>query len=124
MAWDCGWPRASCRFRRGQPTSRRAVASNSTASTIDAVMANAQRTPPLSPQQFHILLALADEDRHGYGIILEVAERTGGAVRLGTGPLYTAIGRLAGNGLIEETSRRDRDDERRRYYRLTAAGRE
>jgi len=87
-------------------------------------MADPQRTPALSPQQFHILLALADEDRHGYGIILEVAERTGGAVRLGTGPLYTAIGRLATNGLIEETSRRDRDDERRRYYRLTAAGRE
>jgi DNA-binding PadR family transcriptional regulator len=81
------------------------------------------RTPPLSPQQFHILLALADEDRHGYGIILEVAERTGGAVRLGTGPLYTAIGRLAATGLIEETSRRDRDDERRRYYALTTAGR-
>ena len=87
-------------------------------------MTDPHRTPALSHQQFHILLALTDEDRHGYGIILEVAERTGGAVRLGTGPLYTAIGRLAATGLIEETSRRDRDDERRRYYRLTTAGRE
>jgi DNA-binding PadR family transcriptional regulator len=87
-------------------------------------MTDLNRTPALSPQQFHILLALTDEDRHGYGIILEVADRTGGAVRLGTGPLYTAISRLAATGLIEETSRRDRDDERRRYYRLTTAGRE
>lgn len=86
-------------------------------------MTDRHRTSALSHQQFHILLALTDEDRHGYGIILEVAERTGGAVRLGTGPLYTAIGRLAATGLIEETGRRDRDDERRRYYRLTAAGR-
>ena len=86
-------------------------------------MTDPHRTAPLSPQQFHILLALADEDRHGYGIILEVAERTSGAVRLGTGPLYTAIGRLAAVGLIEETDRRDRDDERRRYYTLTPAGR-
>ena len=78
-------------------------------------MTDPHRTSALSHQQFHILLALTDEDRHGYGIILEVAERTGGAVRLGTGPLYTAIGRLAATGLIEETSRRDRDDERRRY---------
>ncbi|HUL71765.1 MAG TPA: helix-turn-helix transcriptional regulator [Vicinamibacterales bacterium] len=83
-----------------------------------------QRTPELSAQQFHILLALADEDRHGYGIILEVARRTSGAVRLGTGPLYTAIGRLAAAGLIEETSRRDADDARRRYYTLTTSGRQ
>ena len=78
---------------------------------------------PLSPQQFQILLALADDDRHGYGIIAEVADRTGGAVRLGTGPLYTAIGRLAELELIQETPRRDEDDSRRRYYTLTAAGR-
>ena len=81
------------------------------------------RTTDLSAQQFHILLALADEDRHGYGIILEVARRTSGTVRLGTGPLYTAIGRLASAGLIEETTRRDEDDARRRYYTLTAFGR-
>ena len=82
------------------------------------------RTAELSAQQFHILLALADEDRHGYGIILEVARRTGGTVQLGTGPLYTAIGRLAAAGLIDETSRRDDDDARRRYYTLTAFGRD
>lgn len=76
-----------------------------------------------SPQQFEILLALTDQDRHGYGIIQDVAERTGGAVRLGTGALYTAIGRLAAAGLIRETDQKDEDDARRRYYRLTAAGR-
>ena len=86
-------------------------------------MSDAQDLPPLSAQQFQILLALADDDRHGYGIIAEVADRTGGAVRLGTGPLYTAVGRLAELGLIEETSRRDEDDARRRYYTLTGAGR-
>ncbi len=81
-------------------------------------------SPTLSPQQFHILLALADDDRHGYGVIREVAARTGGAVKLGTGPLYTAVARLAALGLIEETDRRDTDDARRRYYRLTAGGRQ
>ncbi|HET9370539.1 MAG TPA: helix-turn-helix transcriptional regulator [Vicinamibacterales bacterium] len=80
--------------------------------------------PPLSTQQFQILLALVDDDRHGYGIIAEVAERTGGEVRLGTGPLYTAIGRLVDLELIQETARRDDDDARRRYYTLTAAGRQ
>lgn len=87
-------------------------------------MADAHRTPALSAQQFHILLALTDEDRHGYGIILEVAERTGGDVRLGTGPLYTALARLVALGLIQETARRDDDDDRRRYYTLTADGRQ
>src|SRR5215472_15416918 len=79
---------------------------------------------PLSTQQFQILLALTDQDRHGYGIIGEVAERTGGAVRLGTGPLYTAIGRLATAGFIRETDRRDSQDARRRYYMLTRLGRQ
>lgn len=78
---------------------------------------------PLSPQQFEILLSLTDEDRHGYGIIQDVSERTGGAQRLGTGALYTAIARLAAAGLIRETDRVDDADARRRYYRLTAAGR-
>jgi DNA-binding PadR family transcriptional regulator len=86
-------------------------------------MDDAGRPTAFSPQQFHILLALADDDRHGYGIIREVADRTGGAVRLGTGPLYTAIGRLVALELLEETDRRDPDDARRRYYRLTSAGR-
>ena len=76
-----------------------------------------------SPQQFEILLSLTDRDRHGYGIIQDVGERTGGAVRLGTGALYTAIRSLATSGLIRETDQKDETDARRRYYRLTAAGR-
>jgi DNA-binding PadR family transcriptional regulator len=58
---------------------------------------------PLSAPQFQILLALSDADRHGYGIILEIAERTGGSTRLGTGTLYTALAGLADNELIEDT---------------------
>jgi DNA-binding PadR family transcriptional regulator len=80
----------------------------------------------LTVPMLQILLSLADEDRHGYGILLEIEERTGGA-RLGTGTLYTAIQRLAAKGLIEETDERpapDLDDSRRRYYRLTDTGRE
>jgi DNA-binding PadR family transcriptional regulator len=77
----------------------------------------------LSPQQFEILLSLTDEDRHGYGIIQDVSDRTGGAVRLGTGALYTAIRSLAASGLIRETDQKDEADPRRRYYHLTAAGR-
>lgn len=76
---------------------------------------------PLSPQQFEILLALADEDLHGYGII-DATER-GGGPRLGTGALYTAIARLVTLKLIEETDRRDDADARRRYYTLTRLGR-
>ena len=85
-----------------------------------------RRFLPLSTQQFHILLALADGDRHGYGIILEIADRTSGGLRLGTGTLYTALARLEELQLVEESSRRPAkrdDDERRRYYRLTATGR-
>lgn len=76
---------------------------------------------PLSPQQFHILLALSDTERHGYGIILEVAERTGHTLRLGTGTLYTAIARLLTLGLVANTGEADA---RRRYYRLTTLGRD
>jgi DNA-binding PadR family transcriptional regulator len=75
---------------------------------------------PLSAQQFHILLALARQDRHGYGIILDVADRTGGQLRLGTGTLYTAIARLTTLALIEDT---EVDDGPRRHYHLTALGR-
>jgi DNA-binding PadR family transcriptional regulator len=78
---------------------------------------------PLSAQQFQILLALSDGDRHGYGIILEIAERTAGSVRLGTGTLYTALAGLVGSALIAEPRRRPAGDERRRYYRLTTLGR-
>jgi DNA-binding PadR family transcriptional regulator len=82
-------------------------------------MVDALRFLPLSPQQFHILLALSDRERHGYGIILDVVRRTDGALRLGTGTLYTSVARLAELGLIADA---DRDD-RRRYYRLTPVGR-
>ena len=73
---------------------------------------------PLSPQQFHILLSLARQDRHGYGVIQDVAARTGET--MGTGTLYTAIARLADLELIAETGE---DDGRRRHYRLTRLGR-
>ncbi len=79
----------------------------------------------LTLPMLRILIALADEDRHGYGILLEMEKRNAG-VRLGTGTLYTAIKRLLAKGLIQETEERpapDLDDARRRYYRLTAAGR-
>lgn len=80
---------------------------------------------PLTPPVFHILLALADEERHGYAIIMEVARRTDGAVKLGSGTLYAAIKRLLQIGIIEETEDRpapEADDERRRYYRITELG--
>ena len=79
----------------------------------------------LPPATFHILLALADEDRHGYAIIQEIAARTNGDLRLSAGTLYRSIQRMLEQGLIVET--RDRpapedDDERRRYYRITPDG--
>jgi DNA-binding PadR family transcriptional regulator len=75
---------------------------------------------PLTPQQFHILLGLVDGACHGYGIILAVADRTGGAITLGTGTLYTALARLADLQLVADT---ERADPRRRFYRLTPLGR-
>jgi DNA-binding PadR family transcriptional regulator len=81
---------------------------------------------PLSPAVFHILLALADGERHGYAIMQQVAEGTDGLVKLGPGTLYGSIKRLLADGLIEETDERPDpalDDERRRYYRLTGLGR-
>ena len=78
-------------------------------------------TPDLSPQVFHILLALADAPAHGYAIMQAVEEETDGAIRLGPGTLYGAIRRLRQDGLIEEI---DEDgDAARRSYRLTTAGR-
>ncbi len=80
---------------------------------------------PLSPAVFHILLALADEERHGYGIMQEVKRRTDGKVRLGAGTLYGAIKRLLEKGIIAETDERpdpELNEERRRYYRLTDFG--
>ncbi|MGE3275959.1 MAG: PadR family transcriptional regulator [Vicinamibacterales bacterium] len=82
---------------------------------------------PLPAATFHILLALADEDRHGYAIIQEVATRTGGEVTLGAGTLYRSIQRMLEQDLIDEVHTRpapELDDERRRYYRITRFGRE
>ena len=82
---------------------------------------------PLPAATFHILLAVADSDRHGYGIIQDVAARTGGELRLSAGTLYRSIQRMLEQGLIVETRERpepELDDERRRYYRITAFGRE
>jgi DNA-binding PadR family transcriptional regulator len=94
----------------------------------------ARRTPtddvesflPLPTAVFHILVALADRDRHGYSIMQDVDTRTGGKVRLSAGTLYTAIRRMLEQGLIDEL--RDSPDpvsadERRRYYALTRLGR-
>jgi DNA-binding PadR family transcriptional regulator len=79
---------------------------------------------PLSAHQFHILLALTDADRHGYGVIQDVEQRTRGEMRLGTGTLYTAIARLVALGLIRDAGADSgRGDDRRRYYRLLPLGR-
>ena len=90
----------------------------------------AEREPedllPLTPAVFHVLLALVDAERHGYGIIKEVEGRTEGKVRLGAGTLYGSIKRMLGEGLVVESDERpdpEADDERRRYYRLTDFGR-
>ena len=80
---------------------------------------------PLTPAMFHVLLALADKERHGYEIMQEVQERTAGSVRLGPGTLYGSIKRMLSDGLIEESDDRpdpELDDERRRYYRLSDFG--
>ncbi len=81
---------------------------------------------PLTPAVFHILLALAGGQKHGYGVIVDVRERTAGEIRLGTGTLYTAIKRLLTQGLIEEAEAEvdaaNEGDERRRYYRLQPLG--
>jgi DNA-binding PadR family transcriptional regulator len=82
----------------------------------------------MTPQAFHVLVALADRDQHGYGIMQDVAERTGGKLRLSAGTLYGSIKRLLEQGLIIELRENQRpetdvSDDRRRYYRLTPLGR-
>jgi len=88
-------------------------------------MASSERAPhdylPLTPALFHVLLALVDGERHGYAILKDVAERTGGKVELGTGTLYGIIKRLLADGLIRESAAGS--NERRQAYRLTAFGR-
>jgi DNA-binding PadR family transcriptional regulator len=82
---------------------------------------------PLTAALLHVLLSLADGDTHGYAIIKEVQERTNGEVAIGAGTLYSMLKRLLADGLVVESGDRpdpERDDERRRYYRLTPLGRE
>lgn len=81
---------------------------------------------PLTAAMFHVLVALADGDRHGYAIIKDVSARSAGAVQLGTGTLYGIVKRLLADGLVVECRKRPpatEDDSRRRYYRLTEFGR-
>lgn len=91
-----------------------------------------ERRLPLAPAVLHILIALGDGDRHGYAIMQEVAERTGGKVRMSPGTLYGSIRKMLDEGLIEELFHRGAhvdprrakpDDDRRRYYRVTKFGR-
>ena len=80
---------------------------------------------PLPPATFHILMSLAEEERHGYAIIQDVEARTDGDLRLSAGTLYRSIQRMLQQGLIVESRRRPApalDDERRRYYRITPLG--
>jgi DNA-binding PadR family transcriptional regulator len=91
-----------------------------------AKLQNVEPPAPLTPAMFHVLVALAGDDLHGYAILKEVALRTDGEVQLSTGTLYGIIKRLLNDGLI--VAQRERpaamhDDKRRRYYRLTAEGR-
>lgn len=84
-----------------------------------------ERFLPLTPVAFEVLLALADGDQHGYAVMLEVEQRTGGAIKLHAGSLYRVLNRLLDTGLIEELDERpdrESDDERRRYYRITLLG--
>ena len=83
-------------------------------------------TKPLTSSVFYVLLALADEDRHGLGVAADIAERTGGDVEMGPGTLYTTIKKMAETGLVRESTGRQRAehaDPRRRYYRITRSGR-
>jgi DNA-binding PadR family transcriptional regulator len=94
-------------------------------------MSTMKKTPgpenflPLKPHWFHVLLSLADQEQHGYGIMQEVLQRTGGKVRLWPATLYGTLKRLIEEELIEESEERpapELDDARRRYYRLTRLG--
>jgi len=90
-------------------------------------MADFDSQLPLSPAVFHILLALADEEQHGYAIMRDIEDRTDGVVRVGPGMLYGSIKWLVADGYIEEAAAKSktpsREDERRKYYRLTTDGR-
>ena len=79
---------------------------------------------PLTPAMFYVLVALADGDTHGYAIMKDVEQLTGGAVRLSTGTLYGIIKRLLADGLIREAGLQTKGDERRRSYALTPFGKD
>src|ERR671924_1485249 len=91
-----------------------------------SVRDDTRRLLPLKPVTFQVLLSLADGERHGYAITKDIASRTHAHMRLEPGNLYRSLKTMLDDGLIEESERRpaaDLDDERRRYYRLTALGR-
>src|SRR5262245_37343089 len=93
--------------------------------TMTSLSPNPENLLPLTPAVFHVLLALAEGERHGYAIMQEVAGTTHGRIKMGPGTLYGTIKRLLAAGLIEESDRRpdpELDDERRRYYRLSGIG--
>ena len=125
----CRW-RAIGRLSRPQPqlTTRPPPASNYTHCGYNhRVKTDAESLLPLPPATFHILVALADDDRHGYAVIKDVEARTGGTLKLSAGTLYRSVDRMVQQGLIREVSSRparDIDDQRRRYYRITPFGRD
>jgi DNA-binding PadR family transcriptional regulator len=86
--------------------------------------ASVEKLLPLPPATLHILIALTEGERHGYAIILDVEERTGGELRMSAGTLYRSVARMVEQGLVSEVTRRRsrEDDERRRYYRITSLG--
>ena len=93
---------------------------------MDTKLIDPRQILPLTPAVFHILLALASEDRHGYAIMRHVTATTDGQAKMGPGTLYGTIKRLLAARMIEESDERpdpELDDERRRYYRLTSFGR-
>ena len=94
---------------------------------VDQITPDLDQILPLTPAVLHILLALADQERHGYGIMQEVSTMTRDQIQMGPGTLYGTIKRMLAAQLIEESDARpdpDMDDERRRYYRLTDWGRQ
>jgi len=108
---------------------RNVIAATISVTVISIKMAKPETNPtsqlPLTPAVFHVLLALADGERHGYAIMQEVAASTDGQIKMGPGTLYGTVKRLLESSLIEECDERPDphlDDQRRRYYRLTAVG--
>ncbi len=94
--------------------------------TSKKIATPAEQLLPLTAPVFHILMSLADDERHGYGIMQEVARQTNNTLQLGPGTLYGCLNRMVATGLVEESDERPDpalDDERRRYFRMTDFGR-